>query len=70
MEPKFEFKASVGYETCWRCLDLGIPPETIQPGEPYVTITTKDKMGVCCIDCFNRLIEEVREEYKQDWNYE
>lgn len=47
-------------ETCWRCVDLGLPG-VIPAGEEYIRIANGTIAHDACADCWNRLSEDCRE---------
>lgn len=56
------FQSSAVALTCFRCRDLGLPPSGIAPGEQYALVeVVPGPVDTCCADCFQRLIEELRE---------
>lgn len=45
--------------TCFRCVQLGLPPKGIAPGDGCIMITSGSKMAVACMDCYDRPSEEI-----------
>lgn len=46
--------------TCFRCVELGLPPRLIAIGEPYIEIQSAlASSDFVCIDCYQRLCEEL-----------
>ena len=44
---------------CSRCQDIGITEPTIRVGDAYVSLAMRGACAACCIDCWNRLADEV-----------
>jgi hypothetical protein len=56
-----KFKIAPNDMICARCADIGIPTPTILAGDEYFTLDGL-KRSFGCMDCFDRLFEEVNEE--------
>lgn len=67
---KFDFAIAGKPETCWRCTQIGLPPNLIQTGEKYVLVTSSCGLlqSSACMDCFDRLKESIEEENEgEEW---
>lgn len=49
-------------ETCFRCVDIGLPENGIDIGELFIALTQDGLDKSCknaCMDCFERLQQEI-----------
>jgi hypothetical protein len=46
---------------CFRCNDLGISTKTILRGDDYVWLDSPRGVSCACLDCWDRLLEEIEE---------
>lgn len=47
---------------CDRCIDLGIASGAIiRPGDVFFVLEDQGEGGICCRDCFERLLEQCQE---------
>lgn len=47
---------------CFRCLSIGLADSLIQDGERCMEISHEDKIQFACIDCHDRLFDQIQEE--------
>lgn len=52
-------KISERGDSCDRCRDLGLPHDTIRPGEEYIQFANKDRQSKCCMGCWRALLSEI-----------
>lgn len=72
MSLEIEFKIAKKSETCWRCFDIGLPTNGIQVGETFLVFKNGDICKFSCVDCFNRLKEDISNAENEDgeeWKY-
>lgn len=57
-EPEFLVSEAPRDLFCFRCQQLGITTPTILAGDHYISVKLQN--GAACLDCWNRLTEEVQ----------
>lgn len=60
MSLKFTPTTSTEAQTCFRCLQLGLPPYGIMAGDQYMHAKSETAEAIACEDCIDRMLEELK----------